>query len=53
MLLFSGFELYSGWVPLLQVCTRVTEELHSFLSQPELRNFFVYIIIDRKTGEGW
>ena len=28
----------------LQVFTRVTEELHSFLSQSELRNFFVYII---------
>ena len=28
----------------LQVCTRVTDELHSFLSQSELRNFFVYII---------
>ena len=24
-------------------CTRVTEELHSFLSQSELSNFFVYI----------
>ena len=29
---------------MLQVCTRVTEELHSFLSQAELSNFFVYII---------
>ena len=28
----------------LQVCTRVTEELHSFLSQSELSNFSVYII---------
>ena len=28
----------------LQDCTRVTEELHSFLSQSELSNFFVYII---------
>ena len=28
----------------LQVCTRLTEELHSFLSQSELSNFFVYII---------
>ena len=27
-------------------CTRVTEELHSFLSQSELSNFFVYIIND-------
>ena len=27
-----------------QVCTRVTEELHSVLSQSELSNFFVYII---------
>ena len=27
-------------------CTRVTEELHSFLSQSELSNFFVYIIIE-------
>ena len=26
-------------------CTRVTEELHSFPSQSELSNFFVYIII--------
>ena len=49
MLFWRGFELYSRWVPLLQVCTRVTEELHPFLSQPELSNFFVYIIIDRKT----
>ena len=24
------------------ICTRVTEELHSFLSQSELSNFFVY-----------
>ena len=32
----------------LQVCTRVTrvtEELHSFLSQSEMSNVFVYIII--------
>ena len=29
---------------MLQVCTRVTEKLHSFLSQSELSNFFVYII---------
>ena len=28
----------------LQVCTCVTEELHSFLSQSELSNFFVYVI---------
>ena len=28
----------------LQDCTRVTEELHSFLSQSELTNFFVYIV---------
>ena len=28
----------------LQVCTRVTS-LHSFLSQSELSDFFVYIII--------
>ena len=27
------------------ICTRVTEELHSFLSQSELSNFFVHIII--------
>ena len=27
----------------LQICTRVTEELHSFLSQSELSNSFVYI----------
>ena len=26
------------------ICTRVTEELHSFLSQSELSNFFVCII---------
>ena len=26
------------------ICIRVTEELHSFLSQSELSNFFVYII---------
>ena len=48
MLFLGGFELHSRWVPLLQVCTRVTEELHSFLSQPEFSNFFVYIINDRK-----
>ena len=30
------------------VCTRVTEELHSFLSQSELSNFFVYIITLKK-----
>ena len=29
----------------LQDCTRVTEELHSFLSQSELSKFFVYIIL--------
>ena len=29
----------------LQVCTRVTEDQHSFPSQSELSNFFVYIII--------
>ena len=34
---------------MLQVCTRVTEELHSFLSQSELSNFFVYIIDDDKS----
>ena len=28
----------------LQVCTRVTEELHSFLSQSGLSNFLVFII---------
>ena len=28
------------------ICTRVTEELHSFLSQSELSNFFAYIITD-------
>ena len=28
----------------LQVCTRVTGELHAFLNQPELSDFFVYII---------
>ena len=26
------------------ICTRVTEKLHSFLSQSELSNFLVYII---------
>ena len=32
-------------------CTGVTEELHSFLSQSELSNFFVYIIsVDKKAG---
>ena len=35
---FVSFALVS------QVCTRVTEELHSFLSHSELSNFFVYII---------
>ena len=28
----------------VQVCTRVTEELHSFLSESELSKFFMYII---------
>jgi len=32
----------------LQVCTRVTEELHSFLSQSELSNFFVFFILSLK-----
>ena len=32
-------------------CTRVAEELHSFLSQSELSNFFVYIIILVKLTE--
>ena len=32
-------------------CTRVTEEVHSFLSQSELSNFFVYIIILVKLTE--
>ena len=36
---------------MLQVCTRVTEEVHSFLSQSELSNFFVYIIILVKLTE--
>ena len=27
------------------ICTRVTEELHSFLSQSELINFFPYIML--------
>ena len=30
------------------ICTRVTKELHSFLSQSELSNFFVYLIKDIK-----
>ena len=34
----------------LQICTRVTEELHSFLSQSELSNFFVYIIKQIKSN---
>jgi len=34
-------------------CTRVTEELHSFLSQSELSNFFVYIINDISILVGW
>ena len=34
----------TSFVLVLQVCTRVTEELHSFLSQSELSNFFVNII---------
>ena len=33
----------------LQVCTRVTEELHSFLGQSELSNLFVHIIKNFKT----
>ena len=28
----------------LQVCSRVEEEMHSFLSQSEFSNFFAYII---------
>ena len=34
----------TGFTLVLQVCTRVTEELHSFLSRSELSNFFVYIM---------
>ena len=33
-------------------CTRVTEELHSFLNQSELSNFFVYII-KRQSIQEW
>ena len=45
--LAKNLEMCKDWSPLcysVQVCTRVTEELHSFLSQSELSNFFVYII---------
>ena len=34
-------------------CTRVTEELHSFLSQSELSNFFVYIIESEEWSSQW
>ena len=34
----------------LQVCTRVTEELYPFLSQSELSNFLVYIILSLTAG---
>ena len=34
----------TSFVLVLQDYTRVTEELHSFLSQSEMSNFFVYII---------
>ena len=45
--LAKNLEMCKDWSALcycVQVCTRVTEELHSFLSQSELSNFFVYII---------
>ena len=43
---------------MLQVCPRVTEELHSFLSQSELSNFVLYIILSltavhSKRNGGW
>ena len=34
-------------------CTRVTEELHSFLSQSEFSNFFVYLIRVRIVYKSW
>ena len=45
--LAKNLEMCKDWSALcysVQVCTRVTEELYSFLSQSELSNFFVYII---------
>ena len=36
--------VFSANQKLFVICTRVTEELYSFLSQSELGNFFVYII---------
>ena len=36
--------VFSANQKLFVICTCVTEELYSFLSQSELGNFFVYII---------
>ena len=41
---FVSYTRVTSFVLVLQVCTRVIEELHSFLSRSELSNFFVYII---------
>ena len=43
----------SSFALVLQVCPRVTEELHSSLSQSELSNFFVYIIMTLIQREVW
>ena len=43
LVLGGFFCVFSNQKPFV-ICTRVTEELHSFLSQSELNNFFVYII---------
>ena len=44
LVLGGFFCVFSQSETIFAICTRVTEELHSFLSQSELSNFFVYII---------
>ena len=51
MVIFLNFDrflvvsfVFSANQKLFVICTCVTEELYSFLSQSELGNFFVYII---------
>ena len=48
----------TGFALVLQVCNRITEEMHSFLSQSELSNFVLYIILSltavhSKRNGGW
>ena len=48
---FSQSETICNLHSCYKFCTRVTEELQSFLSQSQLSNFFVYIIGKKKKLE--